>query len=327
MNSRQTYRILPLLATLWGSVLMSSCDRADLPPYQGRPDRVTKPLCQGMRLGEIVTRSGDTSSAVPTTTVIGFFMKDPGTGAAAYSNIKGTYNSTTGQWAPATDPIWVDNRTTSLAVYAPYNSGSDYNAARLPLATALRQTDDSNDLLATRFSATNQRIVDGISLTLSHVYTRLVFTFVKIPGYTNALTINKCEFSGADIISAGSYDLFADTYSAGSGEPKKVTAAVDLTVPAIATPTPKTAQADLLVIPFHEAFTADALLEIHTTDGKHMKVIIPKTTFTAARPFAAGKQYNFTVKLSPSEAEIGNVTVNPWEDDATGEKTGEVQFD
>ena len=277
--------------------------------------------------------SGATRAGVPSTTdlntatSVGFFMQDPSAPATVlYANRKGAFDTGDSHWKPVSDQmIWVDNRTSTLAVYAPYNSATSYSSKQLPLTSALYAADGSNDLLAARFTATNASIAAGLDVTLSHVYTRLVFTFVKNSGYTSELKLDKLELSGKDIFSAGSYDLFAQTYAAGTGEPKKITTAVNLTVPATTNPVPATAKADLLLIPIREAFTEDALLEVYSTGGKHMKVAIPKSTFTASQPFAAGKQYNFTVKLSPAEMTITKVEVNDWESGAT--VTEEVKFD
>lgn len=277
--------------------------------------------------------SGATRAGVPSTTdlntatSVGFFMQDPSASATLlYANRKGAFDTGDNHWKPVSDQmIWVDNRTSTLAVYAPFNAAASYNDKQLPLTSALYAADGSNDLLTAWFTATNASIAAGLDVTLSHVYTRLVFTFVKNSGYTSELVLNKLELSGKDIFSAGSYDLFAQTYAAGTGEPKKTTTAVNLTVPATANPVPATAKADLLLIPIREAFTEDALLEVYSTDGKHMKVAIPQSTFTAAQPFAAGKQYNFTVKLSPAEMTITRVEVNDWESGGTA--TEEVKFD
>lgn len=273
------------------------------------------------------SRAGTRSTAdLSTATSVGFFMQDPSTPTTLlYANLPGGYDLGANVWKPTPDDIWVDNRTSALAVYAPHNAAASYKSKQLPLTSALYAADKSNDLLAARFTATNAGIVAGLDVTLSHVYTRLVFTFVKNSGYSDELKLNKLELSGKDIFSAGSYDLFGETYAAGTGEPKKITAAVNLTVPATASPVPDTAQADLLLIPVREVFTEDALLEVYSTDGKHMKVAIPKSTFTPARPFAAGKQYNFTVKLSPAEMTITKVEVNDWESGDTA--TGDVKFD
>lgn len=282
----------------------------------------------GGTAGNGVTRAGVPSTTdLSTATAVGFFMQDPSTPAIVlYANRKGTFDTGDGHWKPVSDQmIWVDNRTSTLAAYAPYNSATSYSSRQLPLTSALYAADGSNDLLAARFTATNASIAAGLDVTLSHVYTRLVFTFVKNSGYTSELKLNKLELSGKDIFSAGSYDLFAETYAAGTGEPKKITATVNLTVPATATPVPATAKADLLLIPVNNIFTEDALLEVYSTDGKHMKVAIPQSTFTMAQPFAPGKQYNFTVKLSPAEMTITRVEVNDWESGTTA--TEEVKFD
>lgn len=325
MNNSPLYRMLPLLAAGWCAVLLGGCNNDGPLLRTDCPVGIEEPAGQDVRLSLRDVRAASGDKDVPTTTAIGFFMLKPGTGTLAYTNIPGSYNTTERMWRSDTDSIWVDNRTTRIAVYAPYHNTTGYQTQHLPLTAALCETDGGNDLLAATFTTTNRKIAEGIDVSLGHVYARLVFTFVKIPGYTDELVINRCQLGGANIFSAGTYDLFSETYTPGSGEPKKIDVTVSLTVPAKATPTPTDARADLLVIPCHETFTGDALLEVYTTDKKHMKVVIPQGTFTAAQPFAAGKQYNFTVKLSPSEMKLEGVSVNEWED--TTEQTGEVQFE
>lgn len=317
--------MLPLMTAFLLTLSMYGCGEDSIhpgtvPAGQGHPENPATRVSLGVRAGATATADLATSASV------GFFMKDPANPAVfQYANIKGGYDATDNLWKPTAGNIWIDNRMSDLGVYAPHNPATSYNTGNLPLSSAIHAADGSNDLLAARFTTNNAGIVAGLDVTLSHVYTRLVFTFVKNSGYTDALVLNKLELGGKDIFSAGSYDLFADTYAAGTGEPKKITVAVNLTVPATAVPTPETARADLLLVPVHRSFTDDALLEVHATDGKHMKVPIPKATFTDARPFAPGKQYNFTVKLSPAEMEIIDVKVNEWEDGA--DVSEEVKFD
>lgn len=341
-NRKRYYRVFPWLTACCMAALLCGCgeDNAADAGMAGTGNGQQQTAARvPLRLQTVRTETGGTAgngvtrAGVPSTTdlstatAVGFFMQDPSTPATVlYTNRKGTFDTGDSHWKPVSDQmIWVDNRTSTLAVYAPHNAAASYYSKQLPLTSALYAADGSNDLLAARFTTTNKGIVAGVDVTLSHVYTRLVFTFVKNSGYSDELKLNKLEMSGKDVFSAGSYDLFAQTYAAGTGEPKKITATVNLTVPAAATPVPVTAQADLLLIPVREAFTEDALFEVYSTDGKHMKVAIPKSTFTAAQPFAPGKQYNFTVKLSPAEMTITRVEVNDWESGTTA--TEEVKFD
>lgn len=321
-NRKRYYRMFPLLTACCLAAFLYGCgeDSAADAGMAGTADGQQQTAARvPLSLRTVSTETGGTATSV------GFFMQDPSTPAnLLYANRKGTFDAEDSHWKPVSDQmIWVDNRTSALAVYAPYNAS--YNSRQLPLTSALYAADGSNDLLAARFTATNAGIVAGLDVTLSHVYARLVFTFVKNSGYATDLVLNKVELSGKDICPAGSYDLFAETYAAGTGEPKKVSAAVNLTVPATTSPVPDTAKADLLVIPLHKQFTEDALLEVYSTDGKHMKVAIPQSTFTEVQPFAAGKQYNFTVKLSPAEMTLTQVEVNDWESGDTAAE--EVKFD
>lgn len=341
-NRKRYYRVFPWLTACCMAALLCGCgeDNAADAGMAGTGNGQQQTAARvPLRLQTVRTETGGTAgngvtrAGVPSTTdlstatAVGFFMQDPSTPATVlYTNRKGTFDTGDSHWKPVSDQmIWVDNRTSTLAVYAPHNAAASYYSKQLPLTSALYAADGSNDLLAARFTTTNKDIVAGVDVTLSHVYTRLVFTFVKNSGYSDELKLNKLEMSGKDVFSAGSYDLFAQTYAAGTGEPKKITATVNLTVPATATPVPATAKADLLLIPVNNIFTEDALLEVYSTDGKHMKVAIPQSTFTMAQPFAPGKQYNFTVKLSPAEMTITRVEVNDWESGTTA--TEEVKFD
>ena len=79
-----------------------------------------------------------------------------------------------------------------------------------------------------------------------------------------------------------------------------------------------------LLIPLNQAFTADAHLWVTLrTSGVNVQrlgVKIPKETFTPSRPFAPGKQYNFRVRILPTDMKLEGVEVAEWADAFTTDK-------
>lgn len=263
---------------------------------------------------------------------IGFYAKIPvsapatraGASGETYveqGNVKGGFNEAERKWEPTSEEIWINNRTATIAVYAPYDA--DHPAEHLALSAAL--LNEGNDIVAGKVEASNVTITtgNGVTATLSHVYTGVQFNFVKDDAYPSEVSISKLELAGDDIYATATYNPVNGTYAEGTPR-EDVSLTLD---PPLAVPTANTvsggtsaaATATLLLIPIRQTFTSDATLWVNTTDGKRMKVTVPKATFSAAqsRPFAPGKQYKLKVKLSPAQMEISGVEVIGWETGAT----------
>lgn len=280
----------------------------------------------------ITTRVGTTS--LETTKRIGFYVKipvvAPGSSVLTYEekgNVSGGYDKVKKWWAPD-QTIWISNRNSVMTVYAPYDPAQP--AKKISLAAALPKSDGSNDLLAgtMNVNSLNVSAAGGVSITLSHLYTCLQFSFTKNDNFETAgstkyvMKIAKLELLGADMYATADYDPYTKTYSSAARTDVALAVSPAVTVPNAASVTSGTAAAVIstLLIPMRQAFTADVTLKItvNSTQGaqtieKTLSVKIPKTTFNNSRPFAPGKQYNFKVKLSPTqEMEIEGVEVADW---------------
>ena len=291
---------------------------------------------------------GETGSTPLGTSVdVGFYVQTLSAGDKTYytvqNNVRGIYNTESTTWKPvAATPIWLNNHTASLAVYAPYDATqNNATGGVLDLKAALR-TDD-NDLAAGRFTANNQSMKSpGISVTLKRLYARVVFTFIKYTNYTAPATIDKIEWTGNDLYKAATYNLFADpvtdayTISKTDGNRNLAfTFSPGLTIGTDKTVT-DAARADLLLIPAKEDFTQDGTLTVTATttsteygaETKVMSVPVPKSLFSGDRKPAAGKQLNITVRLSVADIIITNddVVVTDW-DETDAEMNVESKLD
>lgn len=322
MINRKSYQCL-LLSVL----LLSACAGEDTGATGGELQRPDTPvpfaLSSVYAESSIRTRAGVTTE-LDKSKNIGFYAKIPVSAATrsqeAYveqGNVKGQY--TDDKWQPVSEKIWLNHQTASIAVYAPYDEQQPKE--HLNLSASLLKDDESNDIVAGSVEANNQTVIEsGVSVTLSHIYTALQFSFVKDDNYPSEVKINKLEMTGDDIYGSASYDPTTGTYT--PVEPKKD---VSLPLPALLTVPTATevssgtpaATVTLLLIPIRQTFGSDAYLWVNTEDGKRMKLIIKKGTFNDQRPFAPGKQYKFSVKLSPSEMEITGVEITDWETGAT----------
>lgn len=323
MINRKSYHCLLLCA-----LLLSACAGEDTGVTGDgelqRPDTpVPFALSSVYAESSIRTRAGATEELDKSKT-IGFYAKIPVStatrGQEAYveqGNVKGQY--TEAKWQPVSEKIWLNNRTASIAVYAPFDDAQP--TEHLNLSASLLKADESNDIVAGSVKANNHTVIEtGVSVTLSHIYTALQFSFVKDDNYPSAVEISKLEMTGGDIYGEASYDPITGTYT--PAEPKTE---VSLPLPApLTVPTAtevlngtSAATVTLLLIPIRQTFGSDAYLWVNTKDGKRMKLIIKKETFSEQRPFAPGKQYKFSVKLSPSEMEITGVEIADWAAGAT----------
>lgn len=298
--------------------LLIGCGEEEHPEQNYGSDALLR--LQSVRTGEVVqTRSGGSAPLLDTAIPVGFWVKgmklaDGKVIYATQNNVKGEYNSMDATWQPiAATPIWLNSYTADLAVYAPHDASQGTGGdGILNLATNLYQAD--RDLVAARFTANNQST--GLNVTMKHLYVRLTFTFVKYAVYTDEATVDKIEVIGPDIHQKATYNLFADSnpYTIATG----TTGFTQVFTPGLKIGTdvdaPDAAKVDLLLIPTGAAFTEDVMLKV-TSGDKVMKVPVSKSLFSGGRLFAAGKQYNFTVKLSVSSIEIeeNNVLITDWE--------------
>lgn len=332
MINRKSYHCLLLCA-----LLLSACAGEDTGATGGgelqRPDTpVPFALSSVYAESPIRTRAG-AAEELDKSKTIGFYAKIPVSTATrsqeAYveqGNVKGQYDNSDQKWQPVSEEIWLNNRTASIAVYAPFDDAQP--TEHLNLSASLLKTDESNDIVAGSVTANNQTIIEsGVSVTLSHIYTALQFSFVKDDNYPSAVEINKLEMTGDDIYGEASYDPITGTYSAADPKTEvSLSLPAPLTVPTAAeVSNGNPATVTLLLIPIRQTFESAAYLWVNTKDGKRMKLIIKKETFDEQRPFAPGKQYKFSVKLSPSEMEITGVEIADWVTGAT--VTDDTQID
>lgn len=321
MINRKSYQCL-LLSVL----LLSACAGEDTGATGGELQRPDTPvpfaLSSVYAESSIRTRAGVTTE-LDKSKNIGFYAKIPVSATTrsqeAYveqGNVIGQY--TDDKWQPVSEKIWLNHRTASIAVYAPYDE--QHPKEHLNLSASLLKADESNDIVAGSVEANNQTVIEsGVSVTLSHIYTALQFSFVKDDNYPSEVKINKLEMTGDDIYGSASYDPITETYTPAN--PKTdvlLPLSPSLTVPtATEVLSGAPATITLLLIPIRQTFGSDAYLWVNTEDGKRMKLIIKKGTFNDQRPFAPGKQYKFSVKLSPAEMEITGVGIADWETGVT----------
>lgn len=357
-NFQFSTKYLPIVFLVALSLAMCGCEEAGEPLANGTESRSSD---TGAPLGVSPLVSDDSGTAassamtrVTTTpldraTNIGFYVKipvvTPGSSTLTYEekgNRPGGFVTDKSWWAPDRT-IWISNRNSVMTVYAPYDAAQPEN--RMTLAAALLKSDGSNDILAGTMNVNSLEVSKpgGVSVTLSHLYTCLRFSFTKNANFDTyygsnkyVVKITKLELTGADMYATADYDPYTKVYSSASAR-ADVSLAVSpaVTVPTAGNVVAGTAPAVIhtLLIPMRQAFTADATLKItvNSTQGtetavKTLSVKIPKETFTASRPFAPGKQYNFNIKVSPTqEMEITGVQIADWETGAS--ITGDMLVD
>lgn len=251
-----------------------------------------------------VTRAGVTSP-LPATETVGFFVKANGSYYDAQDNKPGKYSSTAGMWLP-NDSIWLNNVEAEIAVYHPY-SASQSTSGLLNLAASLR-TDDKKDLCSGRFRAHHRS--KNVSVTLTHLYSRLLVTFVKdaAADYTGMSALTRVALDGTGIYATATFQPVDSLYAsyATSGY------ATDLSGVTIAGTNPAAVDAtrvDFLLPP--STLGSDVTLTA-TVDTKEMKVTVPRTAFEG-NALLPGKQYNLKLTLKPTALVLSSLKITGWD--------------
>lgn len=257
-----------------------------------------------------VTRAA-TAEALPTSAVIGFYLKAAaGSGVDDLVNKQSKYDATNNWWMPVGDTIWLSKATHQAAVYYPYKA--TYATKLLPLTRSLR-TDDTADLWSTRFKANGK--TENTGLTLTQIYSRLTLTFVKHADadYTGPAKLTALTLSGPQLYASGTFDVLDSVY-AYTGSPTPFTRTGDSQTVTGTDPTATGAvRYDLLMLP-HATLTGDITVTA-TVDGKPMKITLPKEKLSGK--LAPGKQYKATIRLKPKALMVSSISITDWETAAT----------
>lgn len=286
--------------------LFTGCSQAD--EYQGITDDGAEKRLLGVTLLAAPATTPQTRAAtvtaLPTDSEVGFFLQAAAPDYAAVNNTKGVYKADESLWLP-TDSIWLTGVAAKLAVYYPYDAAQT-TAGKLNLKAAVR-TDDAKDLWSTRFEANNR--TKDIKLTLTQLYSRLSFTFVKLADaeYTGTSALTQLKLEGAGIYDGATFAVIDSTYVyATAGYTAVLT---DVIIAGIDPTAVDATKVDLLLPPYG-TLTGDLTLTA-TVDTKEMKITIPKAKLS--NTLAPGKQYNITVKLKPTALVLSSVKTTDWD--------------
>lgn len=286
------------------AMVLSSCSQGVL-SEEGADNRPVLLQLQSLQtdgMSETATRALD----YPTSRLIGFFMQANAlSNYVACNNYKGAFSGTPGRWVSTPD-IFLNANTAKIAVYAPYDPMQTTPEA-LNLTACLRpENDASKDIWCETFSATNSSILS--SITLKHVYTRLILTVSRSAEYTAEALLTDITLEGNEIYPSATYNFFNNsepyTYS---GLLKFSTASIQM-LDAEHT----TAKYDMLLIPTR-TLTGNITLTF-TVNGQKMQTIIDKARFTiSSNKLEAGKQYNVNLRLTPGKLKIVSVSLVDWD--------------
>lgn len=299
---KQYIRFCTLTILLGGSPLLLSCERSDADAGQPAPIPEELPLAIGqLDLPDKLATRG----VVNTGKSIGFYRTNEN-GYTAFNNKEGYY-SNDNKWVPKNGTINLGQNTANLAVYYPYDANA---GATIPLSAACCDKDESKFLCSKQFSATNQSIYNGktISLTLDHVYARLLIKLARGTDYNaNAnpeWTTLKVQNSGMK--SSGTYNPLLNTYPSVSGNDYIEVTGTEMDNKVLGSaPEPTT---DLRIIPFKLSGVDPKLKITITVGGKEMSVETP----VAGNEMKRGTQYNLTITVDATKLEITSIETVGW---------------
>lgn len=266
-------------------------------------------VAAGTRTAVQVETRAATTSVLPDATNIGFFVQANSTnGYTSIDNRQGAKNG--GVWKP-TNPIMLNDKNATIAVYAPY-SGAQNMSGALKLTAALR-TDATKDLWCACFTANNQ--TTGKTVTMSHVYSRLIIKVAKDAGYVPDATFTKLTLTGSEIYKSGTAAPFTTTVPfPASAYGNTVSAPLEYTVTGTLNAATTEVSFDLLLIP--AILATDDIKLTFTVNGNQMSTTLPVSNFSNAgtNEFVAGKAYNVGMKLLPGKLSVSSVNIVRWDD-------------
>lgn len=317
---RLKYYAPGIVSCIW-LVALASCDRNEqLPAENQLPGEKAALEVSQIGLDNTVENRAPSTSGVPTTAQVGFYLKGD-QGYTAVYNREGSYDSGKSAWVPATT-IFLGSNTATLAIYYPYSNAQSTTSGKLALTSVLREISASDhssrtdkDIWSDRFTA-NLLSCSGtntITRNLTHVYTRMLITLIKDATFIGNGEWTKVELAGAGIYKTASFDpLEATKLNAYSGH---TTAGFNCTFDAKTVSAASSPTTDLLLVPTPN-MNSDMVLTV-TVSGKAMKVTIPKTKFTDVGSgnyrMLPEKQYNLTIILRPTDLEVATLNTTNWD--------------
>lgn len=318
MNLRH-YTLSVISCTLLAA--FASCSQSEqLPVENNLPGEKVALAVSQIGLDNDVANRAPSTSGVPTTANVGFYLKGDNEYTAVY-NREGGYDGTKSVWTPNTT-IYLGSNTATLAIYYPYDNAQSPATGKLALTSILREVSVSDhasrtdkDIWSDCFTANLMSCfgTNKISRNLTHVYTRMLITLVKDATFIGDGSWTKVELAGAGVYKTASFDpLQATKLNAYSNH---ATAGFSCTFEAKTVSTSASPTTDLLLVPTTD-MGSDMVLTV-TVSGKEMKVTVPKEKFTKVSTgtyrMLPEKQYNLTIILRPTDLEVAGLNTTDWE--------------
>lgn len=299
----------------------ASCGQSEqLPEDSNLPGEKVALAVSRIGLDNDVANRAPSTSGVPTSAKVGFYLKGD-QGYTAVYNREGGYNNTTSVWTPNTT-IYLGSNIATLAIYYPYDNVQSTSTGKLTLTSILREKSASDhasrtdkDIWSDCFTANLLSCfgTNTISRNLTHVYTRMLITLVKDNSFVGDGSWTKVELAGAGVYRTASFDpLQATKLNAYSNH---ATAGFSCTFDAKTVSATASPTTDLLLVPTTD-MGSDLVLTV-TVSGKAMKVTVPKEKFTETSVgvyrMLPEKQYNLTIILRPTDLEVAGLNTTDWD--------------
>jgi hypothetical protein len=305
-----------LMMTTLASMMLASCSKDD---FTANSQDGKSPL--SVVVGGINTKAIKTGTQFVTNDIIGVFIAGTGYTSAVS---KYTYNGTT--WSAETGKdIWLTGNAATVYGFYPATliSNTPAPTASTTFNVSVPVTDDftatgSSDNLWAKPSVTASNSDDAstkATLVFHHSLAKISFIFVADASYplatgTGKLTEIKLSSAGSKIVMGGTVKVDGTfTANAASGASVTYSLAAGSTINASnITVANRVVNTYAMVAPVDYTTTGDFTLKA-TIDGKAMTV----SGFPAIPNWSdAGKNYVYTITVSPAQLKINTVTISDW---------------
>lgn len=292
-------RINYQICLLWGAItVLASCAQAELqentpvqPPY-------TQPV--SLQIGNaglsmVVSRAALNVGGEQ----IGIFVKEDSE-YQQVSNRLYTYNKPKATWE-TDNAVLLRTPVATLGAYYPWKSSRTQ-----PIPMKCREYSTIEDISAAAFTADNQN--NTVNLTMNHIYSRLVVTFVKATGtkaYHGEAKVTAFSLEGTGVNAEAFFDLFTGIQLKA---PDKAIELADLDYQADHA-TKKSM--DCLIVP---TILDGTLTFGATVDQKPMVGTVSAASLCGnGKKLEAGKQYKLTLTVNPTGLEVSSLQVVDWD--------------
>lgn len=289
-----------------------SCSDDGMPRHSGDTEGQRVPLrVAGATAGNgigVQTRAAADRDTLRTGSIGIFLKEDAANGYSALTNLRFDY--ATPFWQ-TDEQILLGEKNATLAAYYPYAAGRVN-----PVMVRCQRYSVDEDLHYVNFEANSE--VSDVTLNLSRVYSRIVFTFKGDPAYTGAGYVTSIHFDGKGIVPVAMLDMLdlSVTGIVGGSVRDILDPVTGLHVAEINGFTTHFTQAapdtaDCLMIPGE--LSGDITFSVMVDGSEMIGSVTAEQLCGPGGILTEGVKYEITITVKPMRLEVGGISKTEWE--------------